>query len=93
MWYKKEGNELKIFVYVQPGAKSTEIVGLHDNELKIRLNAPPIEGRANKAVQKFLAELFKVPSKNVRLLTGENHRKKQFLIWGSNVNPERILEL
>ncbi len=44
MWYEREGDNLKITIYVQPGAKSTEIVGIHDKTLKIRLNAHPLMG-------------------------------------------------
>ncbi len=91
MWYEREGDNLKITIYVQPGAKSTEIVGIHDKTLKIRLNAPPIDGLANKALQKFLAKQFNISIKNVQLITGEKNRLKRFIILGSCVNPEILL--
>lgn len=90
MWYIKEGNHTYLLIYVQPGAKSTEIIGIHDGALKIKLNAPPIDGRANSALQKFLAKQFDVPLKNIKLLTGEKNRKKNFLILDSEVNPESL---
>ena len=90
MWYVQEGDNLKILVYVQPGAKSTEIVGIHDASLKIRLNAPPIDGLANDALQKFLAKQFLVPIRNVKLIHGEKNRRKKFLIFRSAVNPESL---
>lgn len=90
MWYKREENVLKLFIYVQPGAKSTEIVGVHDGALKIRLNTPPLDGRANKALQKFLAQHFNVSTRSVVLVSGERNRKKIFLISHSEVDPESL---
>lgn len=90
MWYIREEDNLKVFIYVQPGAKSTKIVGIHDDALKIRLNAPPVDGRANVALQKFLAKQFNVSSKVVKIITGEKSRKKIFLIRGSDVDPESL---
>lgn len=90
MWYSREGDNLKIFIYVQPGAKSTQIVGIHDGALKIRLNAPPVDGRANEALQKFLAKQFNVSTKNVQLISGEKNRRKKFFIVSSCVDPESL---
>lgn len=91
MWYSREGDILKILIYVQPGAKSTEMVGFHDGALKIRLNAPPVDGRANGALQKFLAQLFNVPNRNIKLISGDKNRRKRFSILGSNINPESFI--
>jgi uncharacterized protein (TIGR00251 family) len=85
MWYIQEGDKVKIFIYAQPGAKSTEIVGIHDGALKVRLNAPPIDGRANDTLHKFLAKQFNIPSKYVKLIAGEKNRRKTFLILNSDV--------
>lgn len=93
MWYIREGDNLKISLYVQPGAKSTEIVGVHDGTLKIRLNSPPIDGRANAALQKFLAKLFRVPISHVQLIHGEKNRRKKFLIVNSEIDPESFHQL
>jgi len=90
MWYVQEGDNLKILIYIQPGAKSTEIVGIHDGSLKIRLNAPPIDGRANDALQIFLAKQFVVPVRNVKLIHGEKNRKKKFSIFRSATNPKSL---
>lgn len=90
MWYSREGDTLKIFVYVQPGAKSTEIVGIYDDALKIRLNAPPADGRANDALQKFLAKQFNVSIKNVKLMSGGKNRRKKLYILSSCVDPESL---
>ena len=92
MWYQREGDLIKLFIDVQPGAKVTEVVGIYQDALKIRLQAPPIDGKANHLLQKFLANLFKVPRKQVKLVYGEKNRKKVFEISGSLVESTSIIE-
>ena len=76
---------------MQPGAKRSEIVGLHGEALKIKLAAPPIEGRANEALLKFIADLFAVPLRNTELKQGGQSRHKVVAITGSTVAPESLL--
>lgn len=90
MWYVEENGVIKLSVYVQPGAKKTEIVGIYDEALKIRLKAPPLEGRANLALQQYLAQLFAVPLKQVQLTHGEKTRRKQVDVRGSKVSVETL---
>lgn len=75
-WFYWRDQILFIQVYLQPRASSDQIVGLHGDCLKIRLTAPPLEGRANKYLIKFLARCFKVPEQQVTILRGEHSRKK-----------------
>ncbi|HRD69956.1 MAG TPA: DUF167 family protein [Legionella sp.] len=93
MWYIRENDELIVFIYVQPGAKSTEIVGIHDGALKIRLNALPIDGRANDVLKKFLAKQFHVAASKVQLIQGEKSKKKKFLILGTEVDPASLSQI
>lgn len=73
-------------VRAQPGAIRNAITGMYgegaDAQLKIAVNAPPIEGRANEALIAFLAETFSVPRRAVELTAGELSRSKVFLIRG-----------
>ena len=69
-------------VRVQPRASSTEIVGLHGDAMKIRLAAPPVDGAANNALVDFLAAVFNVPRRDVRILAGESGRSKIVEIQG-----------
>lgn len=87
MWYKREAEHLILYLYVQPGAKKSEIVGMHEGVLKIRLNAPPIEGRANKELLKYVAQLFKVPPSQIVLKRGDKSRHKVLLVKNSLVDP------
>ncbi len=61
---------------VQPGARRSEIVGELGDELKVRLAAPPVDGRANAELVRFVTELAGVPRRNVRLVRGHSSRSK-----------------
>lgn len=80
-----------LVLHIQPGAKRTEVSGLHGEALKIRLAAPPIEGRANEALLRFIADAFAVPLREVELLRGGQSRHKMVKVTGSAVLPESLL--
>jgi uncharacterized protein (TIGR00251 family) len=73
-------------VRVQPGARKTAITGIYGEgpaaQLKIAVNAPPIEGRANFALINFISDLFAIPRNKVEIVTGELSRSKVCLIRG-----------
>jgi uncharacterized protein (TIGR00251 family) len=69
-------------VRVQPRASKNEVAGPIDGALKIRLQAPAAEYRANDALCEFLAELLKRPKSAVRLLSGGHSRNKRVEIFG-----------
>jgi len=90
-WYRRDGEVITLTLHVQPGAKRSEIAGLHGAALKIRLAAPPVEGRANEALLKFIAEIFAVPLRQVKLKQGAQSRHKVVAVSGSRVDPEKRL--
>jgi hypothetical protein len=90
-WYRRNGDVLTLTLHVQPGAKRTNVAGLHGEALKIRLAAPPIEGRANEALLRFIAATFAVPLRQVELRQGGQSRHKVVAVSGSNVAPESLL--
>ncbi len=73
-------------VRAQPGAKRTAIAGIYGEgaaaQLKVAVNAPPTEGRANEALIAFLAGTFALPKSAVELVSGEFSRSKVFLLRG-----------
>ncbi|MDD5299667.1 MAG: DUF167 domain-containing protein [Gallionella sp.] len=91
-WYRRNADIITLTLHVQPGAKRSEIAGLHGEALKIRLAAPPVEGRANEALLKFMAKLFDVPLRQVELKQGGQSRHKVVAIIGSKVEPEDLLK-
>ncbi|MFZ9161808.1 MAG: DUF167 domain-containing protein [Burkholderiaceae bacterium] len=66
-----------ITLYIQPGAKQSRVVGLHDGLPKIAIKARPIEGEANEALIAFLAELGGVPKRSIEILSGQTGRIKR----------------
>jgi uncharacterized protein (TIGR00251 family) len=90
-WYRRNGDVLVLTLHIQPGAKRTEVAGLHGEALKIRLAAPPIEGRANEALLRFIAVSFGVPLRQIELKQGGQSRHKVVAIAGSKVEPESLL--
>jgi uncharacterized protein (TIGR00251 family) len=75
-WYRWDGADLVLRLSIQPRAAKDEIVGRHGDTLKIRLAAPPVDGKANEQLRDFLGRLCDVAKYKVTVLTGENSRKK-----------------
>ena len=79
-----EGTTIEI--YVQPRASRNELAGIHEDALKVRLTAPPVEGEANKECLRFLAKVFGVPKAHLEIVQGHKSRRKTILLRG--VLPE-----
>ena len=71
-----------IRVHIVPNAKSNTVVGEHGDAIKIKLRAPPVEGRANAALRRFLAEQLEIPPRAIALERGERSRDKVIRIDG-----------
>ena len=64
-------------LHVQPGASRTEFAGKHGERLKVRLQARAVDGAANEALIEFLAAHFRVPRRNIRIVSGLRSRQKR----------------
>ena len=73
-------SDQRITVHTVPGAKSTECVGAHGDALKVRVTAPPVDGKANALLQRFLAETFGLAPSAVELVGGNTQRRKIFVL-------------
>ena len=69
-------------VHVQPGAGRSAVVGRHGDSLKVRVAAPPVEGRANDATRALLAEALGLAESDVELTSGQSSRSKRFRLNG-----------
>lgn len=72
----------RLAVYIQPGASKTELAGLHDGLIKIRIAAPPVENAANRVLIEFIAERVGVPKRCIRIVSGSTSRRKVLEVQG-----------
>ncbi|MCG9711290.1 DUF167 family protein YggU [Shewanella insulae] len=89
----KEEDDLVIRLYIQPKASRDQIVGPHGDELKVAITAPPIDGKANAHLCKFLAKQFKTAKGNILVEKGELGRHKQIRVVMPKAIPEAISAL
>jgi uncharacterized protein (TIGR00251 family) len=78
---------LELKVHAQPGARRTEVAGLYGDAVKIRIAAPPVDGKANQCLLAFLAGEFAVGRSQIELVSGETSRAKQVLIRSPQAEP------
>jgi len=76
---------MRLRVWIQPKAAKNEVVGWVDGALRIRLTAPPVEGKANKGLVEFLADWLNIPRSQIRLLNGQKSRYKLVEIEGISI--------
>ena len=91
-WYRVAADgRITLTLHIQPGAKKTEFAGMHGDALKIRLAAPPVDGKANAALVDFVAGALRLPKSAVTLKSGQTSRRKVLEVSGSS--SERIAAL
>jgi len=76
-WLYGDGHDVLLQLHIQPGAKKTALAGLHGEALKIRLAAPPVDGKANEALLSFLASCLQLPKARITLVSGHSSRSKR----------------
>lgn len=90
-WAKRTLRGWLLAVHAQPGAKRSEVAGLHGDALKVRVAAPPAEGRANDALIAFLADALGVPRNSVTVVKGATSRRKTVLVSAPQADPASLL--
>jgi uncharacterized protein (TIGR00251 family) len=88
-WLSPRSDGVLLDVLVSPRASRNRIMGVHDNRLKIQLAAPPVEGKANDALVRFLALALGVPRAKVEIVGGPANKRKTVRITG--VPPHLVL--
>jgi hypothetical protein len=80
---------VRLHLLIQPRASVSEVTGLHDGRIRIRLAAPPVEGAANKALLKLLAKALGVPLTALTLTKGSSGRRKEVIVSGIPLEKAR----
>ena len=79
-------------IKVQPGAVKNEIVGVQGDALRIRINAPPVKGKANTALIDFLAEKLGVKKSQIEIISGHPSKIKKIKVLGEGGKIEKNLQ-
>lgn len=75
-YLKTRDGSIELSLYIQPGASKSRLLGEHDGALKIAIQSPPVDGKANKALIAYIAELTDISKKSIEIVRGEKSRKK-----------------
>ncbi len=79
----RTNRELLLKVYVQPKSSKNEVVGPYRDGIKVKVTAPPVEGKANEALIRFLAQEFGTSPSSIEIIKGRNAREKIIRIGGN----------
>lgn len=89
-WITETKDGVILNIHATPRASRNQIQGEHGDALKIRLNAPPVDGKANEALIDFLSEVLDIPQRQLTLLSGQASRKKRVAV--RDTTAKQILE-
>ncbi len=86
LYTREEAEGIVFRVFVQPKSSKNQICGLHEDAVKIKLTAPPVDGAANKLCIKFIAKELNIQKSSIEILSGQTGRKKTILLKYPNVS-------
>jgi uncharacterized protein (TIGR00251 family) len=86
-WFRWEHEDLVLQLQVQPRASRDGFAGIHGDRLKVRIAAPPVDGKANAGLIAFLAKQFGVPKQQVHLLRGDTGKSKTVRVEAPRTLP------
>ena len=89
-WCSALPGAIRLAVQITPNAKKTEVIGVLDDVLKLRLQAQPIEGKAHEALVKYLAKTLEVPRSAVTITHGQTNKRKLIEVSSGTLTPEEV---
>ena len=84
-WIKARGEKILISVRVQPGASKNVVTGIREGSLTIKLCSPPVDGRANDSLIRFVADRLNISRSSVQIIHGIKNRKKLLEVAGLSI--------
>jgi uncharacterized protein (TIGR00251 family) len=91
IFMNEKGNGVVLSIHVVPGSAKSEIAGVQDDALKVKIAAPPVEGRANAECIRFLSDTLGVRKNQVTITSGHRSRKKTISIEGLNSRDAAVI--
>ncbi len=91
LWLKQTDLGIELSIYCQPGSKVNKIVGTHDGHLKVSLQAPAAENKANEALLQWLAKQLRVPQRQIHLISGQASKVKRIELWAP-ISMEHVVQ-
>lgn len=85
-WIQESKTGVTIQVHATPRASKNQIQGLHGDAVKIKLKAPPVDGKANEALIEFISGTLGIPQRQITLLSGQTSRQKRLSLQGVSAN-------
>ena len=92
-WCSALPGGVRLAVQIQPNAKKTEVIGVLDDALKLKLQAQPIEGKANEALVRYLAETLSVPRSAVTITHGQTNKRKLIEVKSCSLTVDEVAGL
>lgn len=85
---------VQVSLHVLPNAPKSQIVGMHNGCLKVKIKAPPVDGKANQAIIEFFSELFGISKSSVEILKGDKSKTKKVFLLGLSLQvvESRLLQ-
>lgn len=88
-----QNDKITLKIVVVPKSSKDEIVGIHGGEIKITIKAPPVDGKANEYICKYLSKAFKTAKSNIEITKGQTNKHKTVVINKYSQIPEEIQQL
>lgn len=89
-WFSWKDEDLVLHLHVQPRSSKDGFGEIHNHRLKLRLTAPPVDGKANQQLIAFLGKQFGIPKTSIQITSGENSRLKSVLLRHPARLPENL---
>jgi len=88
---RETGTGLMVPLHVQPRARRTQIAGIHNGALKVKVSAPPVDDAANRAIVEYFSKILGLPKSHVRIVAGQKSRDKLLHIDGISLQTFQAL--
>lgn len=89
-WLSTTNDGIRLAVQIAPNAKKTEVIAVTDEALRIRLHAQPIDGKANEALIRFVADTLSVPKSAVKITHGFTSKRKLLEVRTTGLTAEAV---